>query len=223
MKTSRCLSLFLALILALSIPMAALSDASEWVGEVIARQITFRSNPKSSSKSLGSIKNGATVTILDNDHRGWYHVQYDGKEGYVMDAYVVENPDHMILQSSTQVYAFPHSDKRVGSLSTYTRLTIIDEYDGYYVVSLREASGFIHKRDVDALFDSDIKNARPTGRIEVTDTTTTPRYGPANAYGATRDVSKGEVFDSYGMDGDWFIINVDGHYAYLWKGVCKAI
>jgi len=222
MKTSRHLSLFLALILALSIPMAALSDSSEWVGAVIARQITFRAEPKSNSKSLGSIKNGNYFTILDNNHRGWYHIQYGGKEGYVMDAYVVENPDIMILTSSTQVYAFPHSDKRIGSLSAYTRLTIIDEYDGYYVVSLREASGFIRKRDVDALFDSDLKTARPTGRIEITEATT-PRYGPANSYSATRNVSQGEVFDSYGMDGDWFIINVDGHYAYLWKGVCQAI
>lgn len=223
MKKSRFLSLFLALILALSIPMAALSDGSGWFGEVIARQITFRTAPKSNAKSQGSIKNGSIMTILDNDHRGWYHVQYDGKEGYVMDCYVAENPDHMILTSSAPVYAFPHSDKRVGSLSSYTRLTIIDEYDGYYVVNLREASGFIHKRDVDALFDSDIHNARATGRIEVTDTVTTPRFGPASKYGGTRQVHQGEIFDSYGMDGDWFIINVDGQFAYLWNGVCRAI
>ncbi len=219
----RTVTLLLALVLLLSIPMVCLADGAQWTGEVIAKQITFRSGPKSNAKSIGSIKNGATVTILDDSHSGWFHIQYDGKEGYVMDEYVVENADHMILLSSMPVYAFPHSEKRVGSLASYTRLTIIDEYDGYYVVNLREASGFIRKRNADILLDSDIASARPVGKIRM-NAHTQPRTGPSSKYElAVREVNEGEVFEYVDKVDDWYIFILDGHYAFMWNGCCSEV
>jgi SH3 domain protein len=219
----KILTLVAALVLVLTASIA-LADGSAWTGEVIARQITMREGAKSNAKSIGSIKNGESFTIVDDNHRGWFHIQYDGKDGYVMSDYVVENADHMILLSSANVYAFPHSDKRVAALSSYTRLTIIDEYDGYYVVNLREASGFIHKRDVDALFDSDIPTMHVKGRVQIDKEDTTPRVGPSsNLAAATHDVHAGETYDFVDMDGDWYIIAVDGVLGFIWSQTCHEI
>lgn len=221
-RKTKYLVRLIALVLVLMIPSIALADAGEWKGKVIARQITFRSAPKTNAKSLGTLKNGTTVAILDDYTSGWFHIAVDGKEGYVLSEYIVENPDHLTVTSTVPVYAFPHSDKHVGSLATYTRLTIIDEYDGYYVVNLREASGFI-KKNAKIIVDSKAVAQPRRGVVEM-NIDTTLREGPASKYPSAGDVPAGSQFDYISMDGDWYIIIVDNErIAYIWNGVCHEV
>ena len=54
-------------------------------------QVLFlRSEPSTSSASLGYYRNGKTVTLLEKLD-GWYKVQVDGKTGYMMAAYLKVN------------------------------------------------------------------------------------------------------------------------------------
>ena len=126
-------------------------DASgKWVGEVIARQITLFSRPSGSSDSLRKLPNGTQFDILEvtNDYA---HVlvpnNYGGNdEGYVMLAYVIENPIHLVLRSASGVYALagPYAvNKRVGTLENYQRFTVIAETGNYYIVSFRDAVAFL--------------------------------------------------------------------------------
>lgn len=214
----------LALLIALITLLAPAALAEEWKGEVIAKQITLRATAKSNGKTLGSIKNGAEVTILDEDFDGWYHVRHDGKEGYVMAQYVVKNPEHITTLSSTLVYAFPNSEKCVGQLSSYTRLTVIDIHEGYYVVNLRQASGFI-PLNKKLMVESEVLSRPHLGRVQV-DRITKPRNGPdTNLDPAGEDVQPGEIYDYVGMTGEWYLILIDNgtRPAFIWQGMCHVI
>lgn len=121
-----------------------------WTGEVIARQITLFSKPSSSSTSLRKLKNGTQFDILDvNDDYAHVSVPNDNggvDVGYVMFAYVIENPIHIVLRNTNGVYALagPYAvNKRVGTLENYQRFTVIAETGNYYIVSFREAVAFL--------------------------------------------------------------------------------
>lgn len=212
----------LILITFLSLPAQALA---QWTGEVIAMQITLRVDAKSNAKSLGSVKNGESLIILDADTKDWYHVRYQDKEGYVMASYVVENPEHITTLAPTHVYAYPGSTKRVGSLGSYTRLTLIGEYQGCYVVNLREATGFIYKKNTKLVFESEVLTRARLGRVQI-DEATTPRNGPHAMYDtAGADVMPGQTYDYVGMEGEWYIvlINNGARVAFIWQSKCHVI
>lgn len=160
----KIMALLLALLTLVLCAAPALADAptyqgpdadGKWVGEVIARQITLFSKPTSSSDSLRKLKNGTQFDILNVDgeyarvsvpnEKGGYDV------GYVMMAYVVENPIHIVLRNvksgrNGRVYALagPYAvDKRVGTVDNYQRFTVIAETGTYYIVSFREAVAFL--------------------------------------------------------------------------------
>ena len=129
----RLLTLALALTLALGIlPTAAVADGETWIGVVIAQRISQRETKSLSGKLVQNINNGSELTILSQED-GWFNVSYNGKEGWVVADYIVENPVYITLRSSnTAAYSFNNrNSKKVGSLTKYTRLLVISETDSY--------------------------------------------------------------------------------------------
>ena len=126
------------------------AEDGSWTGEVIARQITMFSKPSSSSSSIRKLKNGTQFDIIEIDG-DYAHVavpnDYGSVDiGYVMFAYVIENPIHIVLRSNKGVYALagPYAiNKRVGTIDNYQRFTVIAETGNYYIVSFREAVAFL--------------------------------------------------------------------------------
>lgn len=69
------------------------SDANELaVGDsketTIASSVYVRSEPKSGSEILGTLQDGAAVTITNTDGSGWYEVSFEGQTGYIWKDYV---------------------------------------------------------------------------------------------------------------------------------------
>nr|WP_317413920.1 SH3 domain-containing protein [uncultured Solibaculum sp.] len=59
-------------------------------GEVIATSLRIRQSATTDSKTLGYLKQGQTVTILEDTGTGWYRVELpDGLTGYVSADYIV--------------------------------------------------------------------------------------------------------------------------------------
>lgn len=125
-------------------------ENGNWTGEVIARQITLFSQAKSSSTALRKLPNGTQFDILDI--QGDYaHVSVPNDKGgsdvgYVIFAYVLENPIHIVLRNNQNVYALagPYAvNKRVGTIDNYQRFTVIAETGNYYIVSFRDAVAFL--------------------------------------------------------------------------------
>ena len=67
-----------------------------YVGQVIGGTLNLRAEPRTSAARLAQIPNGAFITVEAYPQDGdWLHANYDGKDGFVMAAYVKpleENP-----------------------------------------------------------------------------------------------------------------------------------
>lgn len=126
-------------------------------GVVISQNVSLRESPSTGATRITSIPNGSVLDLLD-EQSGWYYVAYyDGVnvnplEGWVVVDFIVRDPSFVTTTKSTYVYAMPSLDsKKVGQLISGTQLVVIGEYGDFWVVNLRSASGFIHKRDIDSV------------------------------------------------------------------------
>lgn len=123
-------------------------------GVVISQNVSLRESPATNARLIASIPNG-TVLDIYAEQNGWYTVGYwDGKsqtpqQGYVRVDFIVRDPSFVTTTQSTYVYAMPsRSAKKVGQLVSGTQLVVIGEFNDFWVVNLRSASGFIYKNDI---------------------------------------------------------------------------
>ena len=64
------------------------SSSTPRTGKIVCdTSVNFRSQPNTSCSIIGSLYNGATVTILSSEN-GWYKATYNGKTGYISADYV---------------------------------------------------------------------------------------------------------------------------------------
>lgn len=64
------------------------SSSTSRTGKIVCdTSVNFRSQPNTSCSIIGSLYNGATVTILSSEN-GWYKATYNGKTGYISADYV---------------------------------------------------------------------------------------------------------------------------------------
>ena len=195
----------------------------EWTGEVIARQITLFSKPKSSSDSLRKLPNGTQFTILDVADN-YAHVMVPNSNGgydtgYVMFDYVIENPTHIVLRSNSGVYALagPYAvNKRVGTLENYQRFTVIAETGNYYIVSFRDAVAFL-PMSADYWVEEDLKemlSRATTPGIVANDKTKV--YGYASTqYGKIDQFSSGTPVQIYYTTNGFAAIRYDNVLAFI--------
>lgn len=124
-------------------------------GIVISQNASLRETPSTAAKQLASLSNGTVFDILSEEN-DWYHARYwDEKtgaplEGYVRTYFIVRDPMFVTTTKLTFVYAMPsRGSKMVGQLVAGTQLVVIGEFNDYWVVNLRSASGFILKSDIE--------------------------------------------------------------------------
>ena len=169
-----------------------------WTGEVISRQVTLYSKPKSSSEQIAKLKNGTQFDILDISGE-YAHIavenEYGGIDtGYVMYHYIIENPIHIVLRNNKNVYALagPYAvNKRVGTLSNYQRFTVIAETGNYYIVSFREAVAFL-PMSADYWIEESL-----TETLNGPSTLATVAYDKTKVYGyASTDYGKIDTFNA---------------------------
>lgn len=109
-------------------------------------QVSLYNQASSSSGSSRKVKNGEEFYILSREGN-WFYVAVPNDNGsydygYVMSYYVVENPTHIVLRNANGIYAYAapyNTDKRVGTVSSYQRFTVIATTGNYYIVSFRNA------------------------------------------------------------------------------------
>ena len=127
----------------------------------------------------------------------------------------------LILRAdNVPAYAAPSSQaKKVGSLPAYTRLTVIGEWDDYYVVSLRNAAACIRK-DARYWTDWDLLHYEQSGQRLTLYTlgSTVLRTGPGTDWASAERVTAGttlEALSAYQENG-WYVVRFgDGDLAYV--------
>ena len=225
MKKMICLMLALITLVSL-IPVASadgpLPDGT-WKGEVISRQVSLFKQPSSSSGSTRKVQNGTEFNILEK-RDGWVYAEVPndqgGKDyGWIMIYYIVENPTHIVLRSNSGVYAYAapyNTDKRVGTVETYQRFTVIATTGNYYIVSFREAVCYL-PMNADFWIEEDIADMvnAPATQYTVNKNKAAVYGYPSTKYGKFTTFNTGKVVDVlYTVDG-YAAIRYDNVIAFM--------
>ena len=124
---------------------------------VLCETLTLREKPSSSSKAIQTLSYGDRPIVVGADlpagpkeENGFVYCTLGDAEdapcGWVNADYIVINPAWYVTENSTAVYAWNDTAApKVGLLDKETRLPILKEEDGWYVISLRGAVGWILK------------------------------------------------------------------------------
>ncbi len=201
----------------------ALADYDVDFGEVISQNVSLRADHSTGASLIKSIGNGENFLILDR-WEDWLQAEYQDIEsgetytGWLRTDYVVENPMYITLRnSSTPAYAYPSANsKMVGSLAKYTRLTVIEQLDRYWVVSLREAAASIPKTAA-VWMDEELAAWRTTEPMPGTVIRrTTLRTGPGTNWSSVKTLNTGAAVQILGTEGAWYVILIeDDNIAYI--------
>ncbi len=223
MRRKIWLAAVLVVVTVMSVVLPAWADLpAVETGKVISQNVTLRQGHTTGSATIRSLHNGETFEILDRWEEWLYIAYFDMKtsqtiNGWLLNYYVVENPMHITLRNSnTAAYAYPSSgSKRVGSLTKYTRLTVIAQLDKYWVVSLREAAAAIPK-SAKVWLDEDLESwdfiVPTTGTVTKR---TTTRTGPGTNWTSVKTLNIGASVEILGSEGDWYVIRYGEAIAYI--------
>lgn len=111
---------------------------------VLSQRLTLREQPKTSAKGLKTLSYGAIVTCTGMREPGWVEAIVDDKIGWVRDEFLLFDPQYITFDSETPVLAWPSPNAPwVGLLDAGTTAPVMGVYNGYTVISLRGASGFV--------------------------------------------------------------------------------
>lgn len=132
------------------------------IGEVTATVLNVRSGSSTSSKIIGSLKKGTTVTVIQKKSNGWYKIKYGSGYGYVIGSYLTvttQSTDTPSTDNSTSTTlpigtvtanalnvrdGSSISTKVIGSLKKGDTVTIVQkESNGWYKIKYGSGYGYI--------------------------------------------------------------------------------
>ena len=165
-KKYGCLTLLAALMLALGcagVAHAEIIPPDPWGTQigypcvVLCETLTLREGPSASAKAIQTLHYGDRLCVQDADASGWtaenngfvYCIlgELEGSPcGWADSDYILFNPVWYVTETETPVYAWNDpSAPKVALLDKNAKLPILKEEDGWYIVSLRGATGWIQK------------------------------------------------------------------------------
>ena len=181
---------------------------------VISKSASIWAEPRTNSKKLGSVQNGATLWAQADgytgvvEQSGFYLVDYNGGDGWVNASYVIRNPLEIVLmESNVPAYIAPDSRaKKVGSLAKLTRYSVMGFYDDYYIIYLRGGAAYVPMsvRHYDSEFESVYQSSG--GGYGQTVRKTALRTGPGTQYAEVKTVSAGYSFACLDCIDGWYML-----------------
>ena len=127
-------------------------------------RLNMRKEADEKAKIVTKIKNGSTVDVLDHAD-GWYHIRYNGKEGYVQEKYVrvlSEAVGKEIYSNGETLYlreAPDESSAIVGLVNAQGSVRIEQVSDQWVLISSADAKGYVQASEIDKLNDTPVKAA----------------------------------------------------------------
>lgn len=173
----------LALATAASCVMAV--GASAATGTITGGNINVRTGPSTGYQRVGLLRTGNTVEVL-GEESGWYHIAFDGREGYVRGEY--------LLPDAAEAAA------PVGEAAPAERAAPAEE-----AIAVEEAA-------VPLAADAPVQETY-TGTI--TGGTINIRTGPNTRYDRVTTVTTGKKVEIIGEEDDWYYILIDGKEGYV--------
>lgn len=125
------------------------SEADAVPGFVLCQTLTVRESASASAKAVHTLAYGDTVDILAQVGVWTQGSAQNGTQrvtGWVRGEYLLTAPAQYVSAGETAVYAYPgEGAPRAGLLADGETHPVIAQLDGYIVISLRGASGFVRE------------------------------------------------------------------------------
>ncbi|MBQ4266031.1 MAG: SH3 domain-containing protein [Clostridia bacterium] len=192
--------------------------ADDYRVTVISKNASVWAEPRTNSKKLASAPHGKSMLCRSDDggesllyEKGFYAVEYSGKDGWINEDYVVLNDLTItLLESNVPAYIAPDTtSKKVGSLSKLTSYRVIGFYDDFYIINLRDAAAAFIPMSVmhrDNTFDRNYHGGGGMHRSAATLGKATLRTGPGSRYPEIRTLKAGTKVTVMDEINDWYLI-----------------
>lgn len=187
--------------------------------------VNFREDPTKNSEVIRVLDKGEQVEVLSQEDNKWFHVIYNGEEGYIMDKYITFNPKDSYRADFIKV-VYATEDLRMTNqqadnsyaiyeISKYETCEVLAELPTQYYVRAGGCLGYIPKDKTATLYNTfvvvDISSQKLTlyhnNEILVeTDIVTGQKYEydtPTGIYGIRK-----KTMDTY-LTGEDYFAHVD--------------
>ena len=119
-------------------------------------RLNMRQSPDDKARIVTKIKNGKTVEVLDLAD-GWYHITYEGYEGYVKEQYIKllsAAIGQEIYSNGMTLYLRESMDatsRIVGMVNSQQTMKVEQIDDGWILVSSGVVKGYVRTEEIDQL------------------------------------------------------------------------
>ena len=151
-----------AAVFLLSVPaFAAEGELAVGAAVTTGSSLRMRSEPSADGSVMTYLDKDVTVAVLSGDLDGWYQISYNGRTGYVSADYLVLDEDNVFTTygraqgDGVNVRAVATTDaETVATLDKFSVVTVDGLQDGWYAVTLEDATTGYVRSDVLALTNS---------------------------------------------------------------------
>lgn len=197
-------------------------------GAIIGTSVRMRQGPGTNYEVLGSYSNGVTMTVLGSEN-GWYKVNYNGKNGYVIAQYLRVSPEKSYDTAKSGTVNATSLNLRMGpgtnysSLGLYgkgTALKITGETGSFYEVSINGKYGYMSKDYIKLDSEPGKDDPPPVEPVDVTTGIVTGdgvrmRSGPDTTYSVIGYYNRGTKMTLTGKTGNWYAVSYNGLKGYI--------
>ncbi len=203
-------------------------------GTITGSDVRMRSGAGTSYSIVGTYSKGTKMTVT-GAKGNWYAVKYNGKTGYVIGDYMTLSVTPKSTgtssgsTSSSMSYAatITASDVRMRKgagtgysiVATYakgTKITVTGSQKGWYKVSCSGKTGYVSSDYVRITPKSTYSTAK-TGTVSGNGVIM--RMGPSTSFTVAATFSSGTKAKVTGIYGNWYEVNINGKYGYMYKSV----
>ncbi len=203
-------------------------------GVITGDIVNVRKGPGTSYEVVETLAAGREVSVL-GEEAGWYQIQWNNSNGYVLRDYVALNGSSSKSANATvtggtiNVRSGPGTENsRVTLVAEGKRVTVLNKEGDWYYVMVEDQTGYIYCEFL--LLDGDSEpvaaSKAPASSSQSSKSTTgnatisggdtiNVRTGPGTGYNRVTVIGEGKRVTILAEEGGWFKISFDGQTGYI--------
>lgn len=239
-----CIFLTLVMLMGLcALSVFAAGVIAQGVATVTASVLNIRSGPGTSYAIVSTVNSGAEVIILEKTSSSWYHINYNGTEGYVCTDYLKNETATAELRVIGKVNnsevrfrsAASTSSSVLGVIPQGTAVTVIGIDNGWYQLNYNGQIGYMRSDYITIISaasasenqsatpeateskpaESESNNAETDKAGTVNNNYVNFRTGPGTSYSVIRMLNKGALVTVLSECNGWSKITFNGKTGYM--------
>ena len=182
-------------------------------------RLNMRKSADEKARIVTKIKNNATVEVLDHTD-GWYHIRFDGQEGYVKEQFIKLLSDAVgkeIYSNGDTLYlreAPDDSSAIVGMVNSQGAITVEQIDDQWALVSASNTRGYVQVSQINELNDAPVEAAKQKWEEGILQKETKLYKSPDNKSEVTSTWPKGTGVLVSTYNKKWCMIQVSDEQAF---------